>query len=164
MAPGVYTFTPFEPAVTFRVGTGWGAGHDHTQFFDIWREPGAALAFARPEYLVGADGRVDVSELTPRRVLDTLAGNPRVTRHQLIDAVPVGDRTGPGLELRMREGGHLFGISDGEFDTVPRTVRMLIVAVRVHGEIVLVMHSSLQPPHAEHRRLTSEVAETVRFP
>jgi hypothetical protein len=163
MAPGRYTFSPFRPTVTFRVPDGWEAGHEIAEFFDIWYGEDTTLGFANPDFVTGDHGRVDVADLSPDEVLETLSGNPDVTSYRLLGPEAIGDERGPAIAFRTREGGELFGGPDGEFHTVPRSVRGLIAALDVRGEIVLVMQMSLHPPHAVHRRTIQTVAETVRF-
>jgi hypothetical protein len=163
MSPGRYTFTPFEPQVVFRVGKGWEAGHELVEFFDIWYGEDTTFGFANPDFVAGADGRVDVAGLPPREVVEVLATNPDFVEHHIVGRVDVGELSGPAIEFRSREGGEIFGGPEGEYHTVQQSVRALIVALDVDGEIVLAMEMSLHPPHAAHRRLIETVADTVRF-
>src|SRR4051794_35678273 len=65
LRPGRYSYRAFRPAVTLQVPSGWEVGHRHTDFVDIWYDDAASLAFARPDFVIGAHGRVKTRGLSP---------------------------------------------------------------------------------------------------
>ena len=164
MEPGEYTYSPFEPRVTFRVGDGWEAAHQRPDFFDVWHESETAIGWARPAVVFGRDGPRSAEGMTPARAIRTLAANPAVTdvarpSETVMDAVP-----GTSLEFSTREGGELFGSSDGAaFQTAPPTTRFRVSAFEVAGELVLMLEMSVSPPHEASMRLADAVARTAEL-
>jgi hypothetical protein len=163
--PGEYTFSQFEPTMTFRVDSGWQTGHRRAEFFDVWNGTDAFIGWARPEFIVGRDGRrVTVDHMSAGAAIRALAANPAVVSAGRAREVTVGGVSGASLEFRTLPGGELFGGSEGAFATAPRAARLRISAVSLSGPLVLVLEVSLTPPHAPNFRLTDGVAQTVEFP
>ena len=162
--PGRYTFSDFEPSVTFEVPGGWETGHQNEDFFDVWHSsPGeeppveAAVAWARPAFIVGNDGRVATDDLSPREAVETLASNPYVTAGRISD-VTLDGYEGSSVSFEARRGGELFGGADGAFGSDNAHFR--VAALEVEGALVLVLEISLRGPHDVHLQLTDGVWRT----
>jgi len=164
LEPGRYTFSDFEPTVTFGVPEGWETGHQNEDFFDVWHSsPGeeppveAAVAWARPAFIVGNDGRVTTDGLSPREAVETLSSNPYVTAGR-ISNVTLDGYEGSSVSFDARPGGELFGGPDGAFGSDNAHFR--VAALDVGGALILVLEISLRQPHDAHLQLTEGVRRT----
>jgi hypothetical protein len=165
MEPGEYTFSRFEPEVTFRVGHGWQTGHQRAEFFDVWNGTDALVGWARPEFVIGRGGRrIATAELTAAAAIEAIAANAYVVSAARPRDAAIGGVSGTSLEFRTRLGGELFGGQEGAFATAPRSARFRISAASPSGQLVLLLQVSLRPPHEANLRLTQTVARTVEFP
>jgi hypothetical protein len=161
LQPGRYTFRAFHPRVTFSVTAGWEVGHRHHDMFDIWQGDFVGLAFARPTYVIGRHGHVRTAGLGPDGFLSELANNPGVTHPVRVGRVTVGNRSGPALDFRTLDGYAIFGVSDGAFH--PGSAHLRVVAMKTAGAIIVVMETSVVPPHHQHMLTIRHVEQTVQF-
>ncbi|HEX5936120.1 MAG TPA: hypothetical protein VFZ75_00285 [Actinomycetota bacterium] len=160
LEPGRYTYDAFEPRMSFEIGPGWVGGHAHAEFFDVQREEGVLLGFARPGFVLGAEGEVDADDLDPAAALRTIASIDE------LEAEPVTPTTIDGLrafELRFRttESVPLFGGDDGEFTIEDGSNRLL--AVDVDDTLVLVVDDVWAEPRGQVDALVQDVIDSIRF-
>jgi hypothetical protein len=161
LEPGRYTYSPFEPRVTFRVGQGWEGGHTLAEFFDVFHGEDMAQGFARPAFVAGPDGRVDTEGLSPDRAMRALAAVPAV-RPSSDHRATVGGLRAVGFSFSAPEGVELFGGPEGEF--VSGEGRLRVMAVDVRGDLVLLVTLSLRGSHARNFALGDRLLRTVQFP
>jgi hypothetical protein len=160
---GKYTFSAFEPGLTFSVGQGWETGHQHDDFFDVWRGRTTAIGWARPEFVAGPEGRLEAEGLTAEEAIQALSSNPSVVDAGEPEPATIDGAPGSSLEFSTKLGGELFGSSEGAFGTSERSARFRLTAVTVDGELVLMLEVSLHDPHGDSFSRTSKVARTVRL-
>jgi len=161
LEPGRYTYSTFEPRVTFRVGPGWEGGHTLAEFFDVFHGENMAQGFARPAFVAGPDGRVDTDGLSPGRAVEALAA-VRGVRPSSDHRATVGGLRAVGVSFSAPEGVELFGGPEGEF--VSGEGRIRVMAVNVRGDLVLLVTLSLRGSHARNFALGDRLLRTVRFP
>jgi hypothetical protein len=118
LEPGVYTWSGFEPRVTFEVPGGWEGGHTHDDFFDVWLEEGAFVGFMRPAELVTDEGPVPFGDLDPEAAVDAIAGRDGVDATEPLATI-VGGAAGFAVDVSATgEDVAMFAI-EGEEDAVP---------------------------------------------
>jgi hypothetical protein len=160
LEPGRYRYDPFEPSTTFAVGEGWVGGHTLAEYFDVFHGDELSVGFARPGFVMGADGQVDVAELTPRTALETIEGND-------VRAEPI-ERTElaavPGFEMSFSVTGPtlVFGGPEGEL-TLERPWEQRAIAVEVDGALVIVLVQSTADATAADRAAAEDVLASIRF-
>jgi hypothetical protein len=160
LEPGRYTYDRFEPSMTFEVGPGWIGGHVLPEFYDVQREEGALVGFARPTFVMAADGEVDVDGIDAREALEAIVSL------DALEAGPVG-RTEIGghdtvqVRTSSETGVELFGGDDGSFTV--EAGRHRIMAIDVDGALVLVIEHIWAEPRAPIEPLTQAVIDSVRF-
>lgn len=160
LEPGRYRYDAFEPAMTFEVGTGWVGGHMHDEFFDVWRGRRAVVAFARPRFVQGDDGRVPVHGLDAREALEAIASIDDLEPSPIITTTVDGR---PAIELRARSRGgvKLFGGDEGTF--IPNPGHHRIVALDVDGTLVLIYAQIMGEPGGRLEPVVQDVIDSVRF-
>jgi hypothetical protein len=158
--PGRYTYDAFEPAMSFEIGPGWIGGHSHAEFYDVQREEGVLLGFARPRFVVGAEGLVDVDDLGPENALRTIASIDALDAG-LVAPTSIGGR--PAFELRFRttESVPLFGGDEGTFTIDPGANRLL--GVEVDDTLVLIVDVVWATQRERVDPLVQGVIDSVRF-
>jgi len=165
LQPGTYTFSPFEPRVTFELTTeGFEGGHTHPYFFDIWNGQDSALGFAVPGFLIGTGPKhVDVDGMSNEDVLEMLADNPEF--HEVAaSTMTVGQRSISSIEaVGGREQAPIFGNSEGTYN-MSKNVRYRIASLEIGSTIVLVLQVALEPPYRPALAKMEPVLETVDFP
>jgi hypothetical protein len=142
LEPGRYRFSPFDPPLTFEVAAGWEGGHTHVEFFDVWYGEDVSVGFARPAFVNGVDGPVEIGRLTPRGVLDTIAG--RGFEVSDVASTTIGEV--PALEMRFRveETTALFGGPEGELNIEPRFAQRAIT-LDVDRTLVVILVQTVGP-------------------
>lgn len=163
LAPGRYTFSPFEPRVTFEVGEGFEGGHTNAEFFDVFHGETSALAFASPSFVTSRSGdRLDTAGASPEEMLAALsAGNGLEDVREV--TMTVGSETVAAVEGRGRKDGFpLFGGPGGEFGTVEGDGYRIAPLV-VDGKLVLVMQLATKPPFERVFAATDPVLPTIEF-
>lgn len=161
LAPGTYTFPPFAPAVSFRVGDGWSAGHALEEYFDV-QQPEVAVGFGAPAFVFDRQGvRRDVEGMTPHDAAATLAANPDL-RPGPVESETVGGLPGSTVVLRPRVETDVYGKTGNYTALVGTSLR--ITFVRVHGEMVVVMALARAKPFDRWFAEAERVIRTVSFP
>ena len=160
LEPGRYRYEAFEPAMTFEVGPGWLGGHTHAEFYDVQREEGALVGFARPTFVMGRDGPVDVIGLDAREAIRTISSIEE------IDADPITETTvdgRPAWEVRTSADAsvELFGSDDGTFTAEAGRHRLL--GVDVDGILVLVIEHIWADAREPIEPMAQAVIDSVRF-
>ena len=162
MESGRYAYEAFSgPPMSFAVGEGWVGGHTLPEFFDVQREEeGVLLGFAYPTFVVGADGDVDVQELSAADALRTIATN-RPFAGGAVRSVTIDDRPAFEVDASPETSVELFGGDEGSFTVEPGSVRLL--AVEIDGDLVMIVASisSGSPPGID--PLIDRVISSVRF-
>ena len=161
LEPGRYTYDAFEPRMTFQIGPGWVGGHAHAEFFDVQREEGVLLGFARPAFVLGAEGEVDADGLVPEEALRTIAS---IEELEAEPVTPTSIDGRPASELRFRTASDivpLFGGDDGTFGIEEGTNRLL--AVDVDGTLVLIVDDVWAEPRGDVDALVQGVIDSIRF-
>ena len=159
--PGIYTFSPFEPAVTFELGDGWEGGHTNPEFFDVWRGMRIAVMFGRPSFVFDAGGeRVPVQELTATSALELL--RDRGSESGRAPSVVLDGGSVPSIFITTERSTELFGGPEGTFSTDP-SHRLRVAAVDGGGTLVLVMVSAATPIELEDRLAVTEMLGTIDF-
>jgi hypothetical protein len=161
LAPGLYTYREFTPALRFTLKAGWEGGHLLPEFFDVFH-PKAIVAFAHPSVLADADGAlVSAGGLSPREALDLIAAHPRIDAEPLAEG-EIDGHPASVLEFSAPEGEDLFGGTAGTFGASAE-VRYRMYALDVADKLVLVLAQARGEPWGEGFKLADEVLETVRF-
>jgi hypothetical protein len=161
LEPGVYTYSPFEPRVTFELGDGWEGGHTDPEFFDVWRGDRVAVMFARPGFLFDASGeRVDSEGMAPQEALRLL--RTRGTSSSRAPSMVLDGGSVPSIVLSNDEQTALFGGPEGGFSADP-AFRNRIAALGVDGALVLVIVSAKTPMELSDRVAVLETLGTVDF-
>lgn len=158
LEPGTYTYSPFEPAVTFELGDGWEGGHTTPEFFEVWRGDRIAVMFARPGFLLDGEGeRVDARRMSPDEAVSLLRQRGSTVRAptMVLDGGAV-----PSIYLRTAEPTDLFGGPEGEFTSDPE-FRNRIAAVVVDDALVLVVVSARTPIELDDRLAVIEMLGTI---
>jgi hypothetical protein len=160
LEPGPYAYDAFSgPPMSFAVGEGWVGGHTNPEFFDVQRE-GVLLGFAYPTFVVGADGAVDVDELSAEDALRTIATNPPFAGGTVRSAT-IDDRPAFQVGGSPETSVELFGGNEGSFTVEPGSVRLL--AVEVDGDLVLIVASITSGQPDSVNVPVNEVISSVRF-
>lgn len=161
LAPGTYTFAPFAPPVSFRVGDGWIAGHELEEFFDV-QQPEVVVAFGAPGFVFDRQGvRRDVEGMTPHEAAGMLAAN-RDLRPGKVEPETVDGLRGATVVLTPRVETNVFGKTGNYTALVGSSLR--ITFVRVHGEMVVVMAVARAKPFDRWFTEGERVIRTVSFP
>jgi hypothetical protein len=160
LEPGRYRYDAFEPAMTFAVGPGWVGGHVHAEFFDVQREEGVLLGFARPTFVMGRDGAVDSGRLGALDALRAIASIRGVDTDPVATTAIDGRRA---FEIRTRSAGavELFGGDEGTFTA--EAGRHRVIALEVEGVLVLVIQHIWADDPASLEPLVQAVIDSVRF-
>jgi hypothetical protein len=160
LEPGRYRFDAFQPPLTFAVGEGWVGGHTLAEYFDVFYGDELVIGFARPGFVRGAEGNVDVAELTPRTMLETIEGN--AVRAGPI--TPTELRGLPAFEMSFQVAARtvVFGGPEGELRIEPRWEQRAI-ALDVDGELVLVLVQWTADAMLSDRSAADDVLRTIRF-
>ena len=163
LPPGRYTFTPFQPHVTFELGEGFEGGLTNPEFFDVIDGEGAALAFAHPTFVPTRNGhRLEVSGASPKEVLNALT---EASGFEVLDElqVTIGSQRVDAIEgVGRTDGAPLFGGPGGEFGIV-KGDRYRLAPVDVGETIVLVMQIAFDPPYQQAFAATDPVLPTISF-
>ena len=115
--PGAYTWTGFEPRVTFEVPSGWEGGHTHDDFFDVWN--GAFVGFMRPEHLVTGNGKpVSTAGMDPEATIGAITGRAGVHTEAGPFRTAVGGAAGFSVDVTAQQDVPMFGL-EGEENEVP---------------------------------------------
>jgi hypothetical protein len=157
LAAGRYRFSPFRPPLTFAVGEGWSGGHTHVEYFDVWNGEDLAIGFARPSFVTGVDGRVDVGVLSPRGALDTISGTGVDAGR--IEPTAVDGRPALEMTFSVQRRRELFGGPAGPLRVEPRW-RQRLITLDVEGALVLILVQSLGPASETE---VDAVLSSVRF-
>ena len=163
LPPGRYTFTPFEPRVTFEVGKGFEGGHTNAEFFDVFYAETSALAFARPGFVTDrGGGRLDTADASPEDIVAALRTGNGLEDVRTV-TLTIGSEVVDAVEGRGRKGGFpLFGGPGGEFGIV-KGDGYRIAPLEVEGELVLVMQMATEPPFARAFAATDPILPTIDF-
>jgi hypothetical protein len=160
LEPGRYRYDPFEPSTTFAVGKGWVGGHTLAEFFDVFRGDDLTVGFARPAFVMGADGEVDVADLTPRTALETIESNgvqaDRIERAELA-AVP-----GSEMSFSVTRPTSVFGGPEGALTLEPPWEQRAI-ALEVDGALVIVLVQWTAGATAADHAAAEDVLASIRF-
>jgi hypothetical protein len=160
LEPGRYTFDAFEPPMTFEIGPGWVGGHAHAEFFDVQREEGVLLGFARPSFVLGVEGELDAEGLDPEVALTTIASIDELEAGPVTSTIVDGR---PASELRFRTSDivPLFGGDDGTFGIDAGANRL--IAVDVDGTLVVIVDDVWAEPRGDVDALVQGVIDSIRF-
>ena len=160
LEPGRYRFEAFEPAMTFEVGTGWLGGHAHAEFYDVQREEGALLGFARPAFVMGRGGPVDVIGLDAREALHEISSIEELAAGSVADTT-VDGRIAFEMRTRSRTGVELFGGDEGTFTAEAGRHRLL--SLDVDGVLVLLIEHIWADARDPIEPMVQAVIDSVRF-
>jgi hypothetical protein len=163
LTPGRYTFSPFEPRVTFEVGEGFEGGHTNAEFFDVFHGETSALAFASPSFVTArAGGRLETADASPEEVVAALrAGNG--LEDVRTATMTIGTEIVDAVEGRGRKDGFpFFGGPGGEFGIV-KGDGYRIAPLEVEGKLVLVMQLATEPPFERAFAATDPILPTIDF-
>jgi hypothetical protein len=162
LEPDRYAYSGFSgPRMTFEVGPGWVGGHVLAEFFDVQREAGGVLlGFADPTFVVGAEGDVDVEDLSPQEAIVAIASNPLLEAGR-VGSTTIGGRSAFTVRGRPTTSVELFGGDEGAFSAEPGSIRLS--AVDVDGELMLIVVSVWRPQPARVRRAIDALIASVRF-
>jgi hypothetical protein len=162
LPPGRYTFTPFEPRVTFEVGEGFVGGHTNAEFFDVFYGETSALAFASPTFVTAPGGRLQTAGASAEETLAALrSGN--ALKDVRAATMTVGSEVLDAVEGRGRKDGiPLLGGPGGEFAIV-KGDGYRIAALEVEEKLVLVMQLATEPPVAQAFAATDPILPTIDF-
>jgi hypothetical protein len=139
--PGLYTYRPFRPGVTFRVDDGWEGGHTNPSFFDVWQEEEVFVGFIAPTFLdLGGGEHRATGDLDARKVVDLVAARRGL---EVTEAVPtqIGGAAGYRIDVASaREGIEVLGIEGEEGAlSAPPGWFLRWAPVDVGGALVVVM-------------------------
>jgi hypothetical protein len=160
LEPGRYAYDAFEPSMTFEIGPGWIGGHAHAEFFDIQREEGVLLGFARPGFVLGVEGEVEADGLDPETALRTIASIEELEAEP-VAATSIDGRPAYELRFRTSESVSLFGGDEGTFTIEAGSNRLL--SVDVDGALVLVVDDVWAEPRGSADALVQGVIDSIRF-
>jgi hypothetical protein len=160
LEPGRYRFDAFSPPLTFVVGEGWVGGHTVSEYFDIFHGDELVIGFGRPEFVGGADGNVEVGELTPRTMLATIGGN--VARSGSITSTELGGLPAFEMSFHVRAPTAVFGGPNGRLTIEPRWDQRAIT-LDVGGVVVLVLVQWTADATASDLSAADDVLRTIRF-
>lgn len=163
LEPGRYTFTPFEPRVTFEVGEGFEGGHTNAEFFDVFFGETSALAFASPAFVTGRGGsRLETADASPEEILAALRDGNGLEDVRSV-TMTIGSEAVDAVQGRGRKDGvPLFGGPGGEFGIV-KGDGYRIAPLVVEGQLVLVMQLATEPPLAQAFAATQPILPTIDF-
>jgi hypothetical protein len=161
--PGVYTWSGFDPHVTFELPDGWEGGHTHDDFFDVWND--AYVAFMRPQTFVTDSGkRIEASELDPAATVAAITGRTGVDASKPFETA-VGGAAGFGVDVTAKKDVPMFMLL-GEENAVPVATgwHLRYRAVDVDGVTVLVA-TGLGPGPVDEAgvRRAEDVVHTVEW-
>jgi len=159
---GVYTWSGFEPHVTFELPEGWEGGHTHDDFFDVWND--AYVAFMRPLSLVTDSGkRVDASTLDPAATVRAIAGRSGVEASEPFRTA-VGGAAGFGVDVTAEKDVPMFMVRGADNAVpLPEGWHLRYRAVDVDGVTVLVATGSPEPVDEPAVRRAEGVVHTVEW-
>jgi DNA-binding beta-propeller fold protein YncE len=160
LPPGRYAYSDFAPSLSFEIGPGWIGGHMHAQFFDVQREEGVLLGFARPAFVLGARDEVEAGGLAPEDALQTIATIDAVDADAVVATSIDGHRA---YEIRFRTTASvpLFGGDEGTFTIEEGTHRLL--ALTIEDALVLIVDDVTVQPRDPVDALVQGVIDSVRF-
>jgi hypothetical protein len=160
LEPGRYRFDPFEPSTTFEVDEGWVGGHTLAEFFDVFHGEELSVGFARPGFVMGADGRVDVAELTPRSALETIEDNG--VRAEPIQPTELAGIPGFVMSFSVTAPTLVFGGPEGEL-TLDPSWEQRAIALDVDGALVIVLVQWTADATTGDRAAAEHVLASIRF-
>ena len=163
LTPGRYTFSPFEPRVTFEVGEGFVGGHTNAEFFDVFHGEASALAFASPGFVRDRGGsRLETADASPAEVIAALRAGNALEDVRTV-TMRIGSEVVDAVEGRGRKDRvPLFGGPGGEFGIV-KGDGYRIAPLEVEGKLVLVMQMATEPPFAQAFAATDPILSTIHF-
>lgn len=160
LEPGRYRSDAFEPPMTFEVGKGWTGGHSLSEYFDVFHGDELVIGFARPGFVAGADGDVDVAGLTPRTALEAIDGN--AAHAGPITATELAGMPAFEMSFRITTPTVVFGGPEGELTIEPRWEQRAI-ALDVDGVLVLVLVQRTADAMPSDRSAAEDVLASIRF-
>jgi DNA-binding beta-propeller fold protein YncE len=160
LRPGRYAYAQFAPSLSLEIGPGWIGGHMHAEFFDVQREEGVLLGFARPAFVLGARGEVEAAGLAPDDALRTIATIDALDADAVAATSIDGHRA---YEVRFRTSASvpLFGGDEGTFTIEEGTHRLL--ALTIDGALALIVDDVWAEPRDPADALVQGVIDSVRF-
>ena len=120
---------------------------------------GVLLGFADPTFVVGAEGIVEIDDLSAQDAVGTIAANPPFVGGS-VRSVMIDGRQAFEVLGMPETSMELFGSDDGTFTVEPGSVRL--IAVDVEGIVLLIIGSVWPEPRDRIDELIDGVIESVR--
>jgi hypothetical protein len=130
-------YSVFHPPFTFVVPEGWSGGHDHADYFDIWKGEDLVIGFGRPTAIPRSGGPIAWDSLTPRRALHMLGGiapSPGPVSETMVDG-----RTALEMSFAVDRRTHLLTFTGGAEFNVEPPWRQRAIAFEVGGTLLLIL-------------------------
>jgi hypothetical protein len=162
LSEGAYTYSGFEPAITFELDEGWRSGHLSSEFFDVHKGD-AAVAFASPTWVrAGSGDEVDAKDMSAGEFTHLLLSDPNLQGEFLPDWRSK-EFSGYVVEIDPKEDSEaIFGGVTESFAPSPGP-RYRIIVGEVDGGLMVVMPIALREPYEPAFETAEEVVTSLTF-
>lgn len=154
---GPTRYSAFEPAFTFVLPEGWSGGHEHADYFDVWRGGDLAVGFGRPTGIPGPDGRVAADSVTPRGALRAVAR--LVEDPSPISETEIDGRSAVEMTFSVDRHTGVLAFEGGVLHLDPPW-RQRAIALEVDGDLVIVL---VQTTERGAGALDTSIPSTIEF-